>query len=73
VAPLFPFTKYIIRSDVIYTRDPPLCNSPQDKTAYELFQKGELLAEEGKTEDAINLFRRAFKLSPELATIMGQS
>ena len=72
VPPLAPHCKYIIRSDVMCSRSPALCNSTSDREAYALFQKAEDLAEEGKVEEAIPLFKRAFKLSPEMARIMGQ-
>jgi len=65
--------KYIIRSDVMFRRTIPLCDSPQDKTAYELYRQGEDLAEQGDSAQAIKLFRRALKLSPTLSQIIGQS
>jgi len=65
--------KYIIRSDVMFRRLIPLCDSPQDKTAYELYRQGEDLAEQGDSAQAIKLFRRALKLSPKLSQIIGQS
>ena len=73
VPPSSPFSKYIIRSDIMYTRSPGLCNQPRDLEAYAIFKDAEDLAESGMVDDAIQLFRRAFKLSPDLSKIMGHS
>lgn len=72
VPPSFPNCKYIIRSDIMYTRRPAICASPNDLTAYSIFRKAENLAESGNVDESIILFRRCFKLSPDLAKIMGQ-
>eukprot|EP00292_Cryptomonas_paramecium_P000382 CAMPEP_0113688544 /NCGR_PEP_ID=MMETSP0038_2-20120614/16599_1 /TAXON_ID=2898 /ORGANISM="Cryptomonas paramecium" /LENGTH=373 /DNA_ID=CAMNT_0000609379 /DNA_START=145 /DNA_END=1263 /DNA_ORIENTATION=+ /assembly_acc=CAM_ASM_000170 len=65
-APVRGGTKYMIRSDVMYTRDPPLCDQPADREAYGLFREAELLEAEGQVERATALFRRVSKLSPSL-------
>lgn len=65
--------KYIIRSDVMFKRTPALCDSPQDIAAFDLFQQAENAAEEGDVAGSIALFRRALKLSPEMARLMGHS
>ncbi len=72
IPPIEPYKKYILRSDVIFSRNPPICDSDQDKHAYRLYKEAEDLAESGEVEAAIPLFRKAFKLSPEMAQIMGQ-
>lgn len=72
VPPSFPDCKYIIRSDIMYTRRPAICASPNDLTAYSIFRQAENLAECGNVDESIILFRRCFKLSPDLAKIMGQ-
>jgi hypothetical protein len=72
VPPVAPYRKYIIRSDVMLLRTPAICDSEQDREAYRIFKQAEDLAEEGKVEEAVPLFRRALKLSPEMACIMGQ-
>lgn len=64
--------KYIIRSDVMYERRPAVCDSPSDIEAYSLFKQAEALAEAGNVEKSIPLFRKACKMSPALAEMMGQ-
>jgi tetratricopeptide (TPR) repeat protein len=71
VPPERPYYKYIIRSDVMYKRTPPICDSPEDREAYRIFKHAEQLAEAGKVEEAIPQFRKAIKMSPKLAAIMG--
>ena len=63
--------KYIIRSDIMYKRVPPILNSDKDKEAYRIIREAEDLAESGDVDGSILLFRRAYKLSPELAAMMG--
>lgn len=67
-----PSGKYIVRSDIMFLRSPALLTTPQDERAYSLHREAETLSEAGKTEEAIKLFRLAFKMSPALAKIMGQ-
>lgn len=71
VPPISPYLKYIIRSDVIFERTPKICNSLKDQEAYALFRKGEEVAENGEVDLSLQYFKKAFKLSPELAQIMG--
>lgn len=73
IPPLAPNLKYIIRSDIMLRRSPALCNKPTDETAYTLFRQAEDLAEAGQIEEATPLFRKALKMSPEMARIMGHS
>jgi hypothetical protein len=73
IPPVAPFLKYILRSDVIFERTPKVCDSDKDKDAYRIFKQAEDLAENGDVQAAIPLFRKAFKLSPEMAQIMGQA
>jgi hypothetical protein len=74
-SPLIPppelYKKYIIRSDIMYERDPPVVFSQHDDEAYRLFREAESLGEQGRVEESIPLFRKACKLSPELAAMMG--
>lgn len=63
--------KYIIRTDVMYERRPALCDTPQEREAFDLFRRAELLEHEGDSEQAMRLFRRAFKLAPAMAEIYG--
>lgn len=73
VPPIAPNMKYIIRSDVIFERTPKICCGENDAQAYELFRKGEDMVEAGDVAGAIVLFKKALKLSPEMARIMGQA
>jgi hypothetical protein len=68
-----PYNKYIIRTDIMYQRYPSLCNSVIDQNAYTLFKHAEDLAENGDVVNSILLFRKAFKMSPTMAAIMGHS
>ena len=63
--------KYIIRSDIMYKRTPPVCASPRGVAAFQLYQKAQELSNDGDCAQAATLFRRAFKLSPQLADIYG--
>ena len=63
--------KYIIRSDVMYKRVPPICTDSKDIEAFRLYQEAQELSNEGRLEEALKLFRRAFKMSSKLADIYG--
>ena len=63
--------KYIIRTDIMYKRKHPICNEAHDIEAYKLFREAELLEADGHCEQAAMLFRRALKMSPELAEVLG--
>jgi hypothetical protein len=67
-----PYAKYIIRTDIMFERTPKICNSSSDITAYNYFREAEALAERGEVDLAIPLFKKAFKLSPQMAIMMGQ-
>ena len=71
IPPCDPHCKFIIRSDIMFQRTPAICDSPLDMEAYRLFKEAEQLAESGKVEESIPLFRRAVKMSRELAAVMG--
>ena len=62
--------KYIVRSDIMYSRNPPLATSPVDAEAFAMYQKAELLSDNNPEESA-RLFRVAFKKSPLLQKIYG--
>lgn len=72
VPPITPYDKVIIRSDIIYERTPPICDSVVDREAYQWYRKGEVLVEQGEVDEGIKHFRKAFKMSPGLAVAMGQ-
>ena len=63
--------KYIIRTDIMYARKNPICDEPRDIQAYKLFREAELLEGDGECDKAAQLFRKALKMSPDLATVMG--
>lgn len=67
----YPYKKYIIRSDIIYERQPPIFTSEIDKLAYKLFKQAEELSEQGQIDESIILFKKAIKMSPEQAHWMG--
>ncbi len=71
VPPSAPHNKYIIRSDILYSRMNPLLVSEDDQMAYTLFRQAEVMAEEGAVEESIRVFKRAFKMSPALKELMG--
>eukprot|EP01100_Stratorugosa_tubuloviscum_P015104 TRINITY_DN848_c0_g1_i1.p1 TRINITY_DN848_c0_g1~~TRINITY_DN848_c0_g1_i1.p1 ORF type:complete len:326 (+),score=140.48 TRINITY_DN848_c0_g1_i1:103-1080(+) len=59
--------KYILRSEIIFQRSslPPLLTSSQ-LLAQQLLVQAEFLEKEGQSMQAMQLYRRAFKLYPEL-------
>ena len=73
--PIRKGTKYIIRSDVMYKRVPPLLINNVDKYAYKLYSDALLKSESSNDEESLKvaaaMFRRAFKMSPLLADIYG--
>lgn len=66
-----PHVKYIIRSDIMYERRPNICATETDKEAYRLYKEAEYMAEAGNVEESIPMFKRAFRLSPRLAELLG--
>jgi len=61
--------KYIIRTDVLYRREPEMCTAPEDIEAFDMYQEAQLLAELGDCQAAAALFRRAFRHSPALCRV----
>jgi hypothetical protein len=66
-----PNCKYIIRSDVMFRRADALFDSEADRAAYALYRQGEELSESGHVDEAIKLFKKAFRMSPALEAIYG--
>jgi hypothetical protein len=62
--------KYIIRSDIMYKRTPPVLTKERDLLAFKEYQKAEELAETDPDAAAI-LYRKVFKMSPKLADVYG--
>ncbi|EGD72119.1 hypothetical protein PTSG_00137 [Salpingoeca rosetta] len=63
--------KYIIRTDVMYAREDPICDEPKDREAYRLFREAEEVESSGDAMGALKLFQRAAKMSPALADVLG--
>lgn len=64
--------KYIIRTDIVYERKPALCTEPEDVEAFQLYVEAQELSEQGRCDEAMPKFRRAFKISRALAKVYGQ-
>lgn len=63
-------SKYIIRTDVLYARNPPICDSEKDRLAYKMFREAELL-ECHDSDAALKLYMKVRAVSPELAGYYG--
>ena len=64
--------RYIIRTDVMYERRPPVCTEPNDIEAFAMYERARMLGGHAGSElEAAQLFRKCFKLSPTLARIYG--
>lgn len=63
--------KYIIRTDCVFERRPAQCTAEEDKEAFRLYLEAQQKSEEGLCEEAMVLFRRAFKMSPALCKVYG--
>lgn len=63
--------KYIIRTDIMFKRVPPICTEPQDIQAYKIMKKAEDLEAAGECMEAAKLFRTAFRMSKPLADVYG--
>ena len=64
-------SKYIIRSDVMYVRDPPVLQSEDDRDAYRFYQQAEDLSSKGEVDEAVKYYKKSLRLSPRLAEILG--
>ena len=65
--------KYIIRSEIMYKKKAQRCQSDDDlkmEQAVRLFNEGISLEEQHRVDDAIKLYRRAYKLCPALEGVM---
>eukprot|EP01125_Pyxidicula_operculata_P010250 TRINITY_DN3378_c0_g1_i1.p1 TRINITY_DN3378_c0_g1~~TRINITY_DN3378_c0_g1_i1.p1 ORF type:complete len:324 (+),score=37.36 TRINITY_DN3378_c0_g1_i1:2-973(+) len=61
--------KYFIRTDVMYKRDPPICTAPEDVEAFRLYELAKEMTNSGEVDEAMKLFKKAFKMSPAIADI----
>ncbi|RUP50840.1 hypothetical protein BC936DRAFT_137475 [Jimgerdemannia flammicorona] len=58
--------KYILRSEIMFSRIEPIENSAKESEAIQLKQRAEQLESEGRQTEAVALYRRAFKLCPDI-------
>ena len=66
------YSKYIIRTDVMFSRTPPVCCNDSDLYAYSLYKKGEYLTEAGLISEGIACMKKAVKSSSkELLSYLG--
>jgi len=65
--PIYPYVKHIIRSDLIFERQPTLFDTPNDNSAYEAYDEACALAADNQYDKATLLFDRCRRLSPNLA------
>ena len=63
--------KYIIRSDVMFKRMNPILFDKDDMIAFDLYNEAQEKSSENDFDAAMDLFHKAFKLSPKLADIYG--
>lgn len=67
--PSLVLPKYIIRSDIIFERDPPI---DINEEAFSYYRKAEEVAEDGQVDESIKLFKKAFAMDKKLKEIMKQ-
>ncbi|KAJ3036461.1 hypothetical protein HDV00_002703 [Rhizophlyctis rosea] len=58
--------KYILRSEIMFSRTEPLNLSPNESEAVVCRAQAEKLESDGKYEEAVKWYRKAFKLCPEI-------
>jgi len=64
--------KYIIRTDIVYVRSPEILTADADKEGYACWIEAQRLAEEDNDpQGCVLMLKRAFRLSPGLADLMG--
>lgn len=61
--------KYILRGDIMYRREPPLHDSPEDRAAFALYQEARVLEANGNAAEAVKKFMRVRKLSAAIADV----
>eukprot|EP00921_Rhytidocystis_pertsovi_P024833 GHVQ01039998.1.p1 GENE.GHVQ01039998.1~~GHVQ01039998.1.p1 ORF type:complete len:410 (+),score=61.97 GHVQ01039998.1:271-1500(+) len=62
--------KYIIRTDVMYQRKIPILTSVSDKEAFQLWLAAQERSEKGELDEALVMFKRAFRLSDGLKDLL---
>jgi hypothetical protein len=63
--------KIIIRTDVMYRRDPPVCADVAGETAYALWLQAAAAEAGGDAMGAMRLYRLSGRASPAFAALMG--
>lgn len=63
--------KHLIRTDIMYRREPPVLDSPDDAKAFELMEEAQRAEADGDAARAVSLYRRSARLSPGLAEVYG--
>ncbi|RNF17028.1 uncharacterized protein Tco025E_04960 [Trypanosoma conorhini] len=62
-------SKYIIRGDFLYRREPPILTAENDKRAFELYEQARVAESGGNAMLACELFQRVRKLSKGVAEL----
>lgn len=62
--------KIIIRTDVMYKRNPPICDEEHDKEAFRLYQQATALEGQKKFVEAGVAYKKSVRLSEELARLL---
>ena len=62
--------KFIIRSDVMYNRTPAICNSDDDRRAFEMYMEAREAEGAGRLDEAVALFRCCTLFIPMSAWIL---
>uniref|UniRef100_A0A7S3W6W1 Fe2OG dioxygenase domain-containing protein n=1 Tax=Strombidinopsis acuminata TaxID=141414 RepID=A0A7S3W6W1_9SPIT len=60
-------TKFTMRTDVMYERNPAACVTPEDHEAYELIRRAATLEASGQAMEALPLLQQAAKMSAVIA------
>jgi hypothetical protein len=63
------YKKYIIRSDVLYRRNPPILTTADDQQGFSMYQRARVLEASGQTDEALRLFRAVRRKSPGVADL----
>ncbi|KAJ3098124.1 hypothetical protein HDU97_004308 [Phlyctochytrium planicorne] len=61
--------KYILRAEIMYTRISPLETTPEQEEGIRLKREAELMESSGRLSEAVTLYRKAFRLCPELERV----
>nr|CCC90701.1 conserved hypothetical protein [Trypanosoma congolense IL3000] len=62
-------SKYIIRGDFLYRRDPPILTAENDRKAFKLYEQARVAESNGDVFEACEMFQRVRKLSKGVAEL----